>query len=95
MSSERPSKKSHANVDPSISSVVRNKIVTLSFSQYAVGNLTIGYVLQIASNHVVISLPGGIIGIVSTRDISDILPTTDHDGEEAESNVSAIEPFKL
>ena len=94
-SSKRHSSGNHGQAkltreEQTVSSIVRNKIVALSFSQYAVGNLALGYVLQVATTHLVVSLPGGLIGTVAVNEISDIAPSLESN-EEVESNVSLID----
>ena len=70
---------------------MRNKIVTLNFSQYSIGNIVLGYVLQVGSNHLVVSLPGGVIGTINSTNITDIQPSvTAIDTDDAESNVRII-----
>ncbi len=48
------------------------QIENLSIKKYAIGSLVFGYVLQIKDNHIVVSLPGGITGIVSYAEMSDV-----------------------
>ena len=49
------------------------KIDQLSFTKYPAGTLVFGYVLQILKNgSAVISLPGGVTGVLGVEQISDI-----------------------
>lgn len=45
----------------------------LSFTMYSVGSLVMGYVLQFSTNFAVISLPGGLTGVVPLEEVSDTL----------------------
>lgn len=47
------------------------KIEKMSMKKYSTGSLALGYVLQVHSNHLIISLPGGLTGMVDFDDVSD------------------------
>ena len=55
---------------------ITNKIVhinALSYGQYQVGAIVLGYVLHIHHESVTLSLPGGLTGVVAIEEISDSL----------------------
>jgi polyribonucleotide nucleotidyltransferase len=47
------------------------KISSITHAKYAVGTLALGYVLKINENLIVVSLPGGITGTITTSEICD------------------------
>lgn len=49
------------------------RIETVSAASYVSGCLAFGYVLQVLPHHVLVSLPGGITGIVPETEVSDRL----------------------
>jgi len=49
------------------------KIDPVTFNKLNTGTLVIGYVLQVTSDRVVVSLPGSSIGMVAHHEISDVL----------------------
>lgn len=48
------------------------QIENLNIKKYAIGSLVFGYVLQIKDDHIIVSLPGGITGIVTYAEMSDV-----------------------
>ena len=49
------------------------RVEPLSFTKYKVGTLAMGYVLSFGSTFVVVSLPGGLTGVVPVEEISDTM----------------------
>ena len=49
-----------------------SKIDIMTFGRYKPGCLCLGYVLTITDKHIVVSLPGGLTGIVLYHEISDV-----------------------
>ena len=49
------------------------RVEPLSFTKYTVGTLVMGYVLSFGSTFVVVSLPGGLTGVVPVEEISDTM----------------------
>ena len=45
----------------------------LSFTKFSVGTLVMGYVLQFSTHFAVISLPGGLTGVVPLEEVSDTM----------------------
>lgn len=48
------------------------KIETLTFNKYPVGAMALGVVLQVHDNNVIVSLPGGVTGVVYHSEVSDV-----------------------
>lgn len=44
---------------------------TLIFHKYTVGAMSLGYILQIADTFLLVSLPGGVVGILPLNEVSD------------------------
>jgi len=48
------------------------KIESLNRSKFGVASLSIGYVLQVSDSRVLVSLPGGVVGNVDRKEVSDV-----------------------
>lgn len=49
------------------------KIEAISFAKYKKGCLAIGYVLNVSNDKAIVSLPGGVTGVVQYNEISDVI----------------------
>ena len=49
------------------------KIEAISFSKYKKGCLSIGFVLSISNDKLIVSLPGGLTGVVQFNEVSDVV----------------------
>jgi rRNA biogenesis protein RRP5 len=61
------------------------KIDGLNFTKYLPGTMALGYVLQIKNDQLVISLPGGVTGIVPNYEVSDVMHRLVLDGGDGSS----------
>ena len=59
------------------------KIDGLNFTKYLPGTMALGYVLQIKNNQLIISLPGGVTGIVPNYEVSDVMNRLVLDGGDS------------
>jgi rRNA biogenesis protein RRP5 len=48
------------------------KIESMSYAKYSIGSLALGYILHIAENYAVVSLPGGLTGTLQYGELSDV-----------------------
>ena len=63
------------------------KIETLTFNKYPVGAMALGVVLQVHENNVIVSLPGGVTGVVYHSEVSDVCAKQEQHNESMVSGV--------
>jgi rRNA biogenesis protein RRP5 len=67
------------------------KIEKMSMKKFTTGSLAMGYILQVYSNHLVISLPGGFTGMVDIDDVSDYFHQVHQEGNgEAKASLPSL-----
>ena len=69
------------------------KIDTLSSSKFSSGCAALGVVLNIFEDHVLVSLPGGILGTIQYPEVSDVVHKLVQEGQNKNVRVFAIRDF--